>query len=517
MPAKNPTKVAQKALQTLSSDLEERLLEIDRYERGHQQLPYMPDNADAEYKLHGKRAITNVMPFLIGTPAQMMFVDSFSRGRTSDQAVATLTSRAQAVQPEWDHFQKSGMDKKQAAIYRGALKFGHSFVLTFKDEKRGVLSKGLSALKTTALYEDPANDEDPYAAITVTRWPVGNKDDDDFTIGLATLYDNTFEYPVTFKSLDDTESVRVGAGRKHGSSVCPVTRFTAAVDLEGRTCGVVEPMFRLQDRINQTVFDLLIVQSFASFKVRTISGMAPPIKMRPVDVDGNTVLNPTEDDDRIVEWRPVIDPDTGRPIPDQVNLNAKRLFFARDPETKFGTLDETPLDGFIKAIELGFRHMAALSQTPPHHILGEISNISAEALEAAETALARKVEEFKTSFGESWERVFRVAAEIGETEGAEDFAGEVQWRNLNHGSLNVVSDGLAKLAAFIPGKGLRARVPGVTARELAYWEELDDTEPETAQQALASATQRASSSSRPSFRLNASASGSDVPAAEPAA
>lgn len=508
MPIRNPRKVAQQALETLACDLNDTLLAIDRYDRGEQDLPFMPDNADAEYKLLAQRATTNVMPFIISTPAQLMFVDSFRRGRASD-AVRTLAHRDQAVTPEWDHWQRSGMDKKQAAVYRGAVKFGHSFVRTYKDPKKGVISKGLSAMNTTALFEDPANDEDPYAVLTVTRWPKGMGDD--VTVGLAKMTDDLYEYVVTFKSLEDIDSVTVSAGTKHGATVNPVTRFTAAVDLEGRTCGVVEPMFRLQDRINQTVFDLLVVQSFASFKVRTISGMAPPIKMKAIDAEGNTVNNPEAHPEDIHEYVPVLDPNTGRPIPDEINLNAKRLFFARDPETKFGTLDETPLDGFIKAIELGFRHMAALSQTPPHHILGEISNISAEALEAAETALARKVEEFKTSFGESWERVFRVAAEIGEYEGSEDFAGEVMWRNLNHGSLNIIADGLQKLSSFIPGKGLRTRVPGVTATELAYWEELDDLQPQTPQEALADGARRATASGRPSFRASAQTDGTDVP------
>lgn len=514
MPIRDPRKVAQQALQTLACDLEETLQEIDRYDQGQQELPFTPDNADVEYRLLAKRAVTNVMPFIISTPSQLMFVDSFQRGRASD-SVPTLDHRTQAVTPEWDHWQKSGLDKKQAAVYRGAVKFGHSFVRTYKDPKKGVISKGLSAMNTTALFEDPANDEDPYAVIHVTRWPVGHGDD--VKVGLATMTDDLYEYAVTFKSLNDTKSVTVAAGRKHGATVNPVTRFTAAVDLEGRTCGVVAPMFRLQDRINQTVFDLLVVQSFASFKVRTISGMAPPIKMKPVDAEGMTVTNPVEDDERIDHYVAVTDPNTGRPIPDEVNLNAKRLFFARDPETKFSTLDETPLDGFIKAIELGFRHMAALSQTPPHHILGEISNISAEALEAAETALARKVEEFKTSFGESWERVFRVAAEIGEYEGSEDFSGEVMWRNLNHGSLNIIADGLQKLSSFIPGKGLRTRVPGVTATELAYWEELDDVQPQTPQEALADGARRATATGRPSFRANAPVGSPDVPAAPSAA
>lgn len=502
MAIKNRLKVAKLALSTLNADRVDHLLRIDDYARGRQDPPFMPDNADAEYKLLANRAQTNVIPFLLNTSAQMLYADSFRRGNTStDGDGQTTPTKVQRVQPEWDHWQRSRLDARQAAVYRGALTFGHSFVLT---EKVGdnVISKGLSALKTVALYEDPANDDNPYASLSVTRWPTKASDTQDETLGLARMWDDTYHYWVTFKSLDDINSIVVKAGTRHGATINPVTRFTAAVDLEGRTVGVVEPMFQLQDRINQTVFDLLIVQSFASFKVRTISGMAPPIKYKAIDADGNTIERPDlVPEEQIADWVPVVDPNTGRPVLDEVNLNAKRLFFAEDHETKFGTLDETPLDGFIRAIELGFRHMAALSQTPPHHILGEISNLSAEALEAAETALLRKCEEFKSSFGESWERVFRVYAEIAGVAGADDFNGEIIWRDQGNASLAQAADAYGKIAEQlgVPPRGLWGRIPNVTANELAYWEQLDDDR--NASGALADGVRRTTVGTRPGFRL----------------
>lgn len=509
MAIKNPSRVAAQALATLSHDRDTRLLRIDDYERGEQADPYMPDSADAEYKLIAARSKTNVMQFLVSTPAQMLYVDSFRRGSSSDSKPASTA----AVQPEWDHWQKSRLDARQSAIYRGALRFGHAFTLT---EKRGVevVTKGLSALRTTALYEDPANDEDPTVAITVTRWPSGKESDGDFKPGLARMWDDTYEYPVRFKALDDPKGIRVGAGKRHGSSVCPVTRFAASVDLEGRTCGVIEPMIALQDRINQTVFDLLVVQSYASFTVRTISGMAPPVKMEARREDGTKVTNPDLTPDEVFEWVPQVDPNTGRPIPDEVNLSAKRVFWAEDPEVKFGSLEGTPLDGFIHAVELAFRHMAAISQTPPHNILGEISNLSAEALDAAEKALQRKVDEFKSVFGESWERVFRVAAEIGEYDGSEDFAGEVIWRDSGmSGSMSQVADALGKLAEQlgVPKRGLWEFIPGVTATQLAQWEQMfSEDNPDVA---LAQSTARAGTSDRPTFRRTAEGQPSGTEAA----
>lgn len=467
MPIKNKLAVARQALNTLREDRENHLTRIDEYERGFQDQPYMPDNADAEYRLLAERAVTNVMGFIVSTPAQGLYVDQFRPGRTD----GSDTPSEDIATDEWQHWQRSRLDGRQQAIYRGALKFGHSFVLTYKNDRGQVLSKGLSALTTTALYVDPANDEDPFAALHVVRFP--DTVDDVEVPGLARMWDDTWVYEVAFKSFEDTtKGVSVKAVEKHGATKCPVTRFTAAVDLEGRTVGVIEPMIPLQNRINQTIFDLLVVQSFASFKVRTISGMAPPIKMRPIDAQGNEVLNPYQNEELIVDWEPVLDPATGRAIPDEVNLNARRIFWAADEDTRFGQLDETPLDGFIASIGTAFQHMAALSQTPPHHLLGQVANLSAEALHAAESALSRKIEEFKSSFGESWERVFRIAAEIGGYGEPDNYSGEVVWRDIGFHSIAQSADALVKLRELgIPDTGLWRRVPNVTANELKEWEQ----------------------------------------------
>jgi hypothetical protein len=449
-----PRAVARQLLATLDRDMP-RLQRIDDYVQGQHDDPYMPAFADDEYRLLAKRSTSNWMPLLVGTPAQALYVDSFRRGRS-----------VQAFQPagplpEWAHWQRSRLDARQAAVHRGALTFGHSFALTEKTRAGKVQTKGLSAMRTAALYEDPANDDTPYAALTVTRRPGGD------TPGVARMWDASTEYRVTFTAYGDADRVRVSVVRKHGASECPVTRFAAAVDLEGRTVGVVEPMIALQNRINQTVFDLLVAQTYASFKVRTATGMAPPIRR---DADGEPVLD-----------------DNGQPIPLPVNVNAKRFLFAEDPDVTFGSLAETPLGGFIDSIDMSIRHLSAISQTPPHHLLGQIANLSAEALLAAETALSRKIEEFRKSFGESWERVFRVAAELdGNTTSADDFAGEVLWRDMEMKSLAQSADGLGKLADSlgIPKRGLWSRVPNVTATEISEWEQIredDDAELQLAQ------------------------------------
>ncbi|PHQ49469.1 hypothetical protein BLA24_25865 [Streptomyces cinnamoneus] len=459
--AASPLALAQELLAILHRD-GDRLRRIDDYLHGRHSDPYMPPQADDEYRLLARRAVSNWMPLLVSTPAQALYVDGYRPGSGT-----SATSEPDSETPEWEHWQRSRLDGRQAAVYRGALTYGHAFTMTERGRSGDVITRGLSALKTSALYEDPANDHTPHAALTVTTWPQGDQP------GTARLWDAKREYVVTFRSLSDEKSVRLQGGTLHGSSECPVTRFAAWVDLEGRTLGVIEPMICVQDRINQTVFDLLLAQSYGSTKVRTVTGMAPPVQRDPETGE------------------PVLDAQ-GNPIPVRINHNSRRFLFAEDPDVKFGSLDETPLGGFIDSIEMSIRHLSALAQVPPQTILGQIANLSAEALQAAEVSLSRMISEVRTGFGESWERVFRLAGELaGNASSAEDFRGEVVWRDMESRSLAQSADALGKLRTQlgIPERGLWRRVPGVTQTELEDWEQMREDDDSVGQ--LAGALNRA--------------------------
>lgn len=527
--AKSATELIHECMKTLERDLP-KLEKIDRYVRGDQDQPYMPADADAEYRLLAQRCITNVAQFLVSTPAQAMYVDAFRRGSEVDalqggrrgaydeiadgddskdvgvsigntKVSAEAMRRTQAMQPEWIHWQKSRLDARQSAVYRGALTFGHSFVVTLKDKEGQAHSKGLSALKTSAIFDDPATDDTPVMVFHVLKWPTGTGDK--FQPGKAVAWDDKNEYDLTFRSLSDKKGITIKGHKPHGVDECPVTRFTAFVDLDGRTEGVVWPMIPLQDRINQTVFDLLVAQTFGSFKVRTITGMAPPMQQTPVwefpDGDGpeGTINNGKG---AVLGYNQVVDPKTGRPVPEDINMSVRRFMFAANPEVKFGAIEGTALGGYLDAIGEGFKNLAALGHIPPHFLLGNIANLSAEAINAAETSLARRVMEFQSSFGESWERVFRIAAFIDDVqESADDWSGEVIWRDLEQRSLSQAGDALGKLSQMlgIPGRGLWPRVPGVTAQEMQTWEELREEEDREMQ--MANAINAANESPSPTF------------------
>src|SRR5690606_19062510 len=108
--------------------------------------------------------------------------------------------------------------------------------------------------------------------------------------------------------------------REHNMGFTPVVRYANMLDLDGRLDGEVEPFIPLAKRIDKTVFDRLMTQHFNSWRVRTVAGMAEP------DSEEDAVRK-------------------------KLKLRQDDILVAEDPDTKFGSLPETPLDGFIRAAE----------------------------------------------------------------------------------------------------------------------------------------------------------------------
>ena len=472
-------------METYMADLP-LLQKLDRYHQGQQDAPFIPRHANAEYRRITARCYTNFMRNAVSIPTQTLYVDGF---RVSDGgAPATVVDG-----PEWSAWQRSRADSIQAAVYSGAFVFGYSLVVASRDAKTGKARiRGISALRSSAIFDDPANDVSPRAALEFIRDPQETTTDDGTRLNLpgkAYVWGDTHEEVIEWRWGKHGERLftRVSA-RPHGASECPVTRFAATLDLEGRCVGIVEPLIPLQDRINQTVHDLLIAQTYTSFQVRTATGMSGTVKQEYIydrDNDGNIRFD--QDGHPIVlGQRDMIDAN-GQPVMAEANINAASMLISEDKETKFGVLPGAPLDGFIKSIDQSIKHFATLSATPPHYMMGTISNISADALQAAEMALKRKIDLFKTAFGECWERVINVAIEI-DGYPTHDEKLETLWRDMEGQSFARMADALLKLKELnVPAQGLWARLPGITASELKQWQELVDDDPD---QILATAIQK---------------------------
>jgi hypothetical protein len=220
-----------------------------------------------------------------------------------------------------------------------------------------------------------------------------------------------------------------------------VVRFQDEDDLDGEVRGEVEPLFDLQDQLNMTTFGLLMAQQYAAFRQRWVTGMV--IQQ---DENGNAI--------------------------EPFNASVSRLWIGEESDIKFGEFSQTDLSGYLESREASIRHAATASQTPPHNLLGQMVNLSAEALAAAESGLQRKVSERKVTFGESWEQTLRLAGKAaGDARAWEDTSSQIVWRDIEARSLAQTVDALGKLSQMlnVPAEELWERVPGVTQTDVKRW------------------------------------------------
>ena len=225
---------------------------------------------------------------------------------------------------------------------------------------------------------------------------------------------------------------------RHDLGVCPVVRYVNRVDLDGKVIGEVEPLIPLQDQINLTTFGLLMAQQYAAFRQRWVTGMAIP-----EDPDGNPV--------------------------EPFNAAVNRLWVGEDPDTKFGEFGQTDLGGYLQSRDASLRHVATIGQLAPHHLMGPMSNISGDALQAAEIQQTRKTTERKELAGEGHEQSFRLhALAAGDVTGFEDTAAQVIWRDVNNVNLAAIADAWGKIATQlqVPVEMLWEKIPGWTQTDV---------------------------------------------------
>jgi hypothetical protein len=388
----------------------ERLNNIYAYLRGLQGLPAVPQGVPDEVRKLAKMSRVNMIRLVIDVPAQSLYVSGYrSPGAEQDS-------------PGWDTWQANQLDARQTGVHRAALAYGASYVSVLPGEPKPVV-RGLSPRKATCFYG--ADDVWPRYALEL-RPRLGDKN-------VYRLFDDEAAY--TF--IEDTGGPRViGTPEAHDLGVTPFVRFRNLLDLDDDQVGEVEPLMPLQDQVDFTTFALLVAQQFQSFRQRYVIGW-------------------TTDDEST-----------------KAKAGASRMWTFDDPEVKVGEFGEVNLAGYLDSREATLQHLATISQTPPHHLLGKLVNLSAEALVAAESGHRRKIAEREITFGEAWEQALGLAARA---EGLQDEeSAQVRWQDTEARSFAATVDGLGKLAEMlhIPVEALWEKVPGVTQTDVESWKKM---------------------------------------------
>lgn len=410
--------------------LDERLW-LDRiydYLKGERGRPQVPEGTGDEVKELAQLSVMNVLAGVRDTWTRNLSVVGYRR------------STAMENDPAWGSWQRNRMDKRQKEVHKPAVSYGAAYVKVLKDERRGPVWTPRSPRQLMAVYQDPSLDEWPQ--YTLETW-IDKTDAKPRRMGA--VMDDGWIYPF---DLGDTPAYEADPNRSQpimvrefgepyehdatydGEPVCPVVRFVNDRDADDRIIGEIAPLILDQQAINSVNFDRLIVSRFGAFPQKVITGWSG---------SKSEILA----------------------------ASARRVWGFDDPDVKAYTLPAAAISGYtdlLDAMKSAVYEKAGLSAAKN----GKLINLSAEALALAGQDQNEKLIDKRESFGESWEQVLRLDAEMdGDTETAFDSGAEVVWRDTEARSFAQVVDGVTKLAQQgVPIESLLSMVPGMTQQQI---------------------------------------------------
>lgn len=388
-------------------------LEWQAWALGQQALPTVPDTATLEYKALQQKAITPWLGLVVAALAQALITEGYRRVGADDNSLL------------WSVWQTNNMDAKQVGIYEASFTTGISYVAVLPTNMPGARTaptldgrplpewRPYSSTAMSAFYESPY-DEWPVYALAAEPEPTWRQQVGQNPRWRLVLFDDEAVYLLT-----QTEGGRPAFQdvRPHGMGVCPVVAYVNRQTITGRVIGEVEPYTAIAGRIDQDVFDRLVTQRFSSWRVRTATGLVTP--------------DTTEGESR-----------------QELMLTQADVLVSDSPDTRFGSLPETPLDGHLRAAIEDVRMLSAATQTPPTLLIGgDLINVAADTLAAIEAAYNRKVAQRKVTFGEAHERCFTLSAQLLGVD--VDPSAEVRWADLESRSLAQTADAYGKIAQML--------------------------------------------------------------------
>lgn len=434
---------------SLRGDLETERTDLDvlrRYATGQQALPLVvPRTAPAEVRELARTARINLIAIVVNSLVESLYVDNIRM--SDDKNAPTPADPDEALAPIWQTWQANRFDRGQSGLYRTVFQYGYGYAVATPGKPTPVV-RAVSPRRMHAVYDS----DEPTWPVMALEWRKGQGN-------RYRLYAQSDEGDVTVYKLGyDRESRRFGLLEEPSPidlPYVPVVKYLPYEDLDVddeplrlgsyptgpnatiavMTAGEVAPLMTLQDQTDISSFALKSAEWYSAFRQRWVIG-----------------------------WKP-------ETAGQKMAAAASQLWtWDEDPESmRVGEFSETSLDGFLSSREAVLKYAATLSQTPVHELIGELVNLSAEALAAAEAGRDRKVMLAKTSLGESHEQLAQCIGDLQGVDVPDDI--ETVWRDTSARAFGAIVDGLGKVAQMlhVPPEMLWDRIPGTTRQDVERW------------------------------------------------
>lgn len=387
---------------------------LERYVEGNHPIPSGDRRYVKALRELQEKSKTNYIALVTNAPIERMEVVGFRFGDDPD------TEADDDANKIW---QANNMDLNSTIAHMAASTYSRCYILVSPVQPdTGLPLITIEDPRCCIVEYDPARSDKIRAGLKM--W-----DDDILGKAIAVLYlPNSIHYfqgqnSDHYQNIDyDTLKHRVssaGSWEYLGAEVnpigeVPIVPLNWRPGLHGTSKSEAEEGFSIQDRINATVLDRMIISRSQAYKQRWASGVEIPKG-----------------------------PD-GRPKP-PFDPGSDILWTVKTADTKFGEFSEADIRQILEAVRDDVGDLAAITKTPPHYLLGEIVNASGDALKAAETGLVSKTKHRMKAAGWAWEKSIKLAfLWMGDEERGRAVIAETIWADPESRSRAELADAILK-------------------------------------------------------------------------
>lgn len=182
-----------------------------------------------------------------------------------------------------------------------------------------------------------------------------------------------------------------------------------------------EDSFPIQDRINLTILNRLVISKSQAYRQRWMTG--------------GQIAQGAKKGKKGIDEKPPFDP------------GADTLWHVPAPDAKFGDFDQVDITQILNSVRDDVIDLAALQQLPAHYLMGRMANISGDTLTQAESGHKLRTQARQRSVGWALEKAMRLVFKYkGDEKKAKELDAEVIWGDAEIRSLAEKADASVKFA-----------------------------------------------------------------------
>lgn len=389
-----------KRLEDKMQDRQPRYRELTRYDIGDHPLPEGDERCRPMFQQFQRKARSNYIALVVEALLERLKIVGFRTGGDSTAAADSVA---------WKIWQANRLDARAPLVHRSMLVNSHAYVMVGKSKNP---KRATTPIITPESPRQVAVDTDPLDQLTTLAGAKICQDDRlDATVAVLGLQDWVYSFVkpkngdwqlyeprvpnsigivpfvefVNRPQLDHADSTQLGTGQYvRGAIGYGLSEMASVVDI--------------QDRINDTILNRLVITKVQAYRQRWVKGIK------------------TEDEN-------------GEPLDLPFIPGVDMLWAVEDGDAQFGDFEVTDIGPILKSTEADIRDLAAISRTPPHYLLSELSNVSGDALNQSETGLSMKGWERIGTTSDPWEQVMAIAGTYAGHEALAAPDTEILWKD----------------------------------------------------------------------------------------